>query len=65
VDLSASGRSYGSAVPARAAPDDALAQIAFDLALAFDDGADTTKIVLSQFAHVGIGADVRFLQDGS
>ena len=42
-----------------------LAQIALDLALAFDDGADPTKILLSQFAHAGIGVDIRFLQDRS
>src|SRR5918911_4914619 len=41
----------------------ALAQVALDLALLFEDGADTTQFVFVQILDARIDVDLRLLQD--
>jgi hypothetical protein len=41
----------------------ALAEVAFDLALVINDGANTTELVFAQIPDARINADLRFSQD--
>jgi hypothetical protein len=41
----------------------ALAQITFDLALRFKDGANATQLVFAQVPDMGVPANLRLVQD--
>jgi hypothetical protein len=43
----------------------ALAQVAFNLALSFDDCANAAEIIFGQISHARIDVHVRFMQNRS